>query len=353
MTIYSQHPSRGKVQILATYREPGGVRSSTVTSVADATLALPIVDALNRISACATVPVSVWETEGDGTVCLSEQTAELRDCHEEYLAASYPQEHVAALTDQTARADLLEGAHSLWYEQVKVLLYHALSDLDDAVAAVPAPVQQAIAAELESEAHGLRDALAEDPDEEPDVCVLQPENRRLCDFGSPLVAIADGFDGLSDETRDRLNRLERDATTEQIRTAATDLRLLLDADRKCANHELTFLDDFTITVDHWPYRGHYLNVDAPLPRRDPGRDEWRVEIGRWIEESGDSGEENSSARGEPILRCVQPAPPAVEEIVDLLNRSAERPEHLAAWATTPVGEMLSGTTFAVTERCEE
>src|SRR5689334_11957682 len=59
VTIYSQHPNRGKVQILATFRGPAGVVSSTITSVEDAALARPIVDALNRISACATVPVSV------------------------------------------------------------------------------------------------------------------------------------------------------------------------------------------------------------------------------------------------------------------------------------------------------
>ena len=64
MTIYSQHPSRGKVQVLATYRGLGGIVSSTVTSVEDATLAAPIVDALNRISTCATVPVSVWDDRG-------------------------------------------------------------------------------------------------------------------------------------------------------------------------------------------------------------------------------------------------------------------------------------------------
>ncbi|MGH7510946.1 MAG: hypothetical protein ACREMZ_15980 [Gemmatimonadales bacterium] len=47
MTIYSQHPQRGKVQILASYRGPSGVVSSTVTSVDSATTAAPIVDALN------------------------------------------------------------------------------------------------------------------------------------------------------------------------------------------------------------------------------------------------------------------------------------------------------------------
>jgi hypothetical protein len=71
-----------------------GPRSSTVTCVAEADLAAPIADALNRISALATVPVSFHDTRGSRV---------------DY----YPREHLASLTDQDARADLLNGAHSL------------------------------------------------------------------------------------------------------------------------------------------------------------------------------------------------------------------------------------------------
>ncbi|MER7045093.1 hypothetical protein [Streptomyces jumonjinensis] len=61
MTIYSQHATRGKTQILATYQGPDGVVSKTVTSLAEPRLAVPVVDALNRISAFATVPVSIHD----------------------------------------------------------------------------------------------------------------------------------------------------------------------------------------------------------------------------------------------------------------------------------------------------
>ncbi|MFC0548444.1 hypothetical protein [Kutzneria chonburiensis] len=84
MTIYSRHASRGKVQILATYRGPGGVVSSTVTSVDNMALAAPIVDALNRISSYATVPVSMYDERGE-------------------RLAHYPTTHLAALTDRNAR----------------------------------------------------------------------------------------------------------------------------------------------------------------------------------------------------------------------------------------------------------
>lgn len=332
MTIYSQHPNRGKVQILATYRGPVGVMSSTVASVDDAALAGPIVDALNRISACATVPVSVYDTRGD------------RFEH-------YPAEHLAALTDQSARADLLDGAHSLWYEQVKVLLHQALADLDDATAVVPAPVRTAITEELEAEAHGLRDALAEYSEgiEPPET-----EDRRDWDFGAPFVAFAGGEDGLSREDRDRLNRLERGITNKRLMTGAADLRLLLDAYTRCANNEAMLLvDDFTITDDPFGSDSDrfFLNVEAPTPNGAYGRDDWGVDISRWVPD--DPEDEDSRATGEPVLRCVRSAPPTAAEIVELLNRSGGRPEQLAAWVKTPVGEALTGTAFVVTERYDD
>ncbi|MER6764209.1 MULTISPECIES: hypothetical protein [Amycolatopsis] len=142
MTIYSQHAQRGKIQILANYRGWGGMVASTVTSVDSSKVARPIVDALNRISACATVPVSVHDE---------------RNRRVNY----YPARHLAALTDRAVRASLLEGTHSLWYEQVMWLLHGALIDLDEATAGVPAPVRMAVEAELETEERWLRAALAE------------------------------------------------------------------------------------------------------------------------------------------------------------------------------------------------
>jgi hypothetical protein len=50
---------------------------------------------------------------------------------------------------------LLTGDHSLWYEYVKILLHQALCDLDEATAALPRPVQMAIAEELQTEGQDL------------------------------------------------------------------------------------------------------------------------------------------------------------------------------------------------------
>lgn len=184
MTIYSQHANRGKVQILATYHRPAGVMSSTVTSVDEAALAGPIVDTLNRISACATVPVSVWDERGR-------------------RFKRYPTDHLAALTDRDARQRLVEGTHSLWYEQAMLLLHRALADLDIAVAAVPAPVRTAISAELEAEARGLRDELADHTDRP------EPAERRVWDFESPFVVLGESVSGLRQQDRDKLNDLEQ------------------------------------------------------------------------------------------------------------------------------------------------
>ncbi|MGQ0718844.1 MAG: hypothetical protein ACT4NP_16340 [Pseudonocardiales bacterium] len=333
MTIYSQHPNRGKVQILATYRGPVGVMSSTVTSVDDAELAEPIVDALNRISACATVPVSVWDIRDD-------------------RIDRYPREQLAALIDRSARAALLDGAHSLWYEHVKLLLHRALTDLDDAMAVVPVPVRTAISAELEAEARGLRDALAEYSE---GISPPETENRRNWDFENPFVAFEGGMDGLSDDDRDRLNRLEKGITNEELRRGVDNLRLLLDAHTRCGNDSaMLVVEEFTITDDPAPYGPdrYFLNVDAPLPNGDYGRDEWRVGICRWDIDLDDPEYEDSTATGEAVLRCVLSAPPTASKIIELLNRSGGRPEQLAAWAKTPVGEPLADTNFVVTRRYE-
>jgi hypothetical protein len=330
MTIYSQHPNRGKVQILATYRGPAGAVSSTITSVEDAALAAPIVDALNRISACATVPVSVWDRRDD-------------------RFASYPTAHLAALIDLDARADLLNGAHSLWYEQVKVLLYQALTDLDDATAALPPPVRTAVTAELEAEARGLREALTEYSE---GVDLPEDDNRRYWERDAPFVAFNGGLEGLGAEDRARLDRVERGIGGDELGTAAADLRLLLDVHERCANHQSRLLvDDFAITDD--PFEDdcdrYFLNVEAPMPNGQYGRDGWSVDICLWVPDPDD----DSRASGEPVLVCARSAPPAADEIIELLNRSGGRQEQLAAWAKTAVGEALEGTSFVVTRRFDD
>jgi hypothetical protein len=83
---------------------------------------------------------------------------------------------------------LLEGAHSLWYEQAMVLLHQALADLDIAVAVAPEPVRTAIIAELEAEARGLRDELA---DYREGVEPPEPEKRRGWDFEFQFVELGE------------------------------------------------------------------------------------------------------------------------------------------------------------------
>jgi hypothetical protein len=334
VTVYSHHPSRGKVQILATYRGPVGVMSLTITSVDDVALAAPIVDALNWISACATVPVSVYDTRDD-------------------QVEHYPAEHLTALTDRSARAGLLTGAHSLWYAHVKMILYRALINLDDAIAVVPAPVQTAIAAELEAEARGLRDALADYYD---GIAPPETEHRRLWDFEAPFVVFGGEVDGdaLSRKDRDRLDRLEWGITRERLSEGVADLRLLLDAYTRCANDEARLaVDDFTITDDpleSGTYR-FFLDVQAPMPNGAYSRDDWRIEICQWVPD--DPEDEETDAAGEPVVRCTLSTPPTIAEIVELLDRSGGRQEQLATWAKTPVGEALVGTAFVVTERYDD
>ncbi|WP_433270841.1 hypothetical protein ACQPZF_10945 [Actinosynnema sp. CS-041913] len=329
MTIYSQHPSRGKMQILATYRSPGGVVSSTVTSVDDVALAGPIVEALNRISVCATAPVSVHDTRNGGF-------------------DHYPYDHLDALGGRSARPNLLDGAHSLWYEYVKALLHDALACLDESIAPVPAPVRIAVEAEVEAEARGLRDALAEyregiEPPETVD--------RRIWDFEAPFVNYED-MNALGGNARDQMDDLEQEISDEQVREGVVDLRLLIEAYTRSFNdHARLEVDAFCITDDPYglePDR-FYLSVEASMSAYR--RDGWRVEICRWVPDDPD--DEYSGATGESVLRCVCSARPSADDIVELLNRSGGSSEQLAAWAKTPVGEALAGTAFVVTKRYED
>ncbi|AXB43596.1 hypothetical protein [Amycolatopsis albispora] len=322
MTVYSDHANRGKVQILATYQGPAGVTSATVTSVEDLALAAPIVGALNRISACATVPVSVWDDR--------------RGRFDEY-----PADHLAALTDRDARPSLLTGTHSLWYEHAMVFLHRALADLDTAAAAAPPPVRTAIGAELAAEARALRDELAEHREG-----VEPPESgeRRSWEFEAPFVVIDETVSGLGQRSRDALTELDRGLDQTEREQAVADLRLLLDAYLRCSNDEAQLLlDGFEISDD--PDDGYHLNIQAPMPGGKWERTGWNVELCRWVPD-------DDGASGEPVLHCALPDPPSVPDLVSLLNHSNGRADVLAGWAETPVGEALAGTSLAVTNRYE-
>ena len=305
--------------------------SSTVTSVEGPSVAVPIVRLLNRISACATVPVSVWDRRGD-------------------RVGRYPEEHLAALVDPSARAGLLRTTHSLWYGYAKLLLHQALAELDVVLADVPGPVRTAICAELVAEERGLREALAEYT---TGIDAPAREDRRCWDFGAPFAAFDKGVDLLDEEDRKSMNRLERGAEGEHIAKAVSDMRLVLDVSRRCTNPSMMLLDVFTLSDDPVGGDRYYLNVEAPLPNGRYDRHDWIVEIGQWDIDTDDPEHEGETARGEPVLVCSRASAPPATELVELFDRSGGRPELLAEWAVTPVGEKLAGTAFVVTKRFDE
>ncbi|CDR14934.1 hypothetical protein [Streptomyces iranensis] len=328
MTIYSQHANRGKTQILATYEGPDGVVSKTVTSLDDSHLAVPIVDALNRISAFATVPVSVHDRR-------------------EQRVHYYPRKHLSALTDAAARADLLCGAHSLWYEYVCLRLHQALADLENALVAVPDTVSRAIRSELELEEAELCAAL---DDFSGTFSGPETENARHWVFGHPFVKFDDGMDTLSDEAREQLDRREAGFTTQEREKAVADLRVLVTAHSRCTGTWAS-LDDPSREIFAEPYDsdGFYLTVQAPEPDDDDSL--WEIEIGRWEPDDPDEEYgEHSSATGSAVIGCAPPAAPDADEIAHLLKSVGEKPLLLTEWAETPVGTALAGTTIVVTER---
>ncbi|MFE5243083.1 MULTISPECIES: hypothetical protein [unclassified Streptomyces] len=327
MTIYSQHTTRGKSQILATYQGPDGVVSKTVTSLAEPHLAVPVVDALNRISAFATTPVSIHDRR-------------------ERRVGYYPRTHLASLTDPAARPNLLGGAHSLWYEYVCLRLHQALADLESAVAALPDTVSRAIRSELDEEKHGLQTGLAEFSGASTED---EPETERCWEFRHPFVKHDDGLDTLSDETREQLDRRESGFTSEEREKAVAALRVLVTAHAQGGDVGAS-LDDPSCRLFVEPYDsdGFYLTIEAP----EPGDDEtsWEIEVGRWVPDDPEEEPGNhTSATGHDMVGCALPLAPTAEEIALLLKSVDEKPLLLAEWAETPVGAVLAGTTMVVTE----
>lgn len=284
------------------------------------------VTALNRISALATVPLSVFD-------------------HRERKVNHYPQRHLAALTDREARADLLAGAHSLWYEYVCLELHRALSDLDAATEAVPPPVLTAITAELEKEVSELRNALAEFSE---GTAVPETDDRREWDFGYPFVTYDGGMEVLGTDMREQLDRAEDGVSSEERERAVSNLRVLVTAHAQCSSEQAA-LDSRPLGIFSEPYDsdGYYLSVHTP----EPGKREaatWEVEIGHWEPDDPDD-EDCSSATGNSDVRCELPAPPTADGLTRLLDEVEHQPTILAKWASAHVGAILDGTELVVTD----
>jgi hypothetical protein len=329
MTIYSQHANRGKVQILATYRSPSGLTSTTVTSVDAAETAEPVVNALNRISACATAPLSAWDRRGG-------------------KFSSHPVEHLQALPDPDQRARLRRDAHSLWYAYVTVLLHHALDDLDEAAAGLPAPVRTALAAEVRIEGEQMTAEWHRNSDNVVPADGIQ----RVWDLHSPTVLFDGGMPELADEIREQLDEAEEELSEAELRTAMEQMRLLADARHRCHSDTVRFEQSyFTISED--PYldndQRYFVEIAAPRPQRHY-RDSWSVEIQQWIPDPGFDEATGGTESAVSVLSCALPSAPPVEQITALLAKCGNEPKILSTWATTAPGETLAGTPFVVTER---
>jgi hypothetical protein len=334
MTIYSQHANRGKIQILTTYNGDAGVTSSTVTSVDDATAAAAIVDALNRISASASMPVSIRDERSEAY-------------------ARYPSGHLAAITDPSRRGDLLtgKGEHGLWYEYAMLMLQRALADLDTVVADLPAPVRAAVMAELEAEARGLRVGLHE-YEEGP----TEEETDRQWDFEDPFVLFDGGMAELSRSMRKRIDRLESNLPTRHLAQVTEDLRLLYSAYIAVESGRTSLEEEYLcITYEHEDSAldGYFLTIQAPRlghPHRDQS---WSVTIDQWVADEYDPDGEITEAHGETMLECVLAGRPTEVELARLLTLAESDPQQISAWAKTSVGDALAGTAFIVTSRNDD
>ncbi|WP_253873353.1 hypothetical protein [Promicromonospora umidemergens] len=303
-----------------------------MTSIESTELAAPVVDALNRVSAAATVPVSVYDERGE--------TNEM-----------YPIGHLAALTDVAARADLLTTTHSTWYAMATWLLHKALTDLDHALLTVPAPVRTALQAELETDAKWLRLALAEytEGDDLP-----QDDDRRVWDFGEQFVALVE--DGLADRDREMLDRNEASATPQEVTEAAHDLRVLLQARARSSEPDVE-LDLFgpVVSVDPTfaidvPDDEERLEVSVHVPVLDPRwRRGWEISLQRWVDDEFDEDGFATASHTEEVLCCELEERPELADVLQLLNQARTS---LTDWAGTAIGEVLQGTRFVVTRRAE-
>ncbi|WP_412542985.1 hypothetical protein R8Z50_11020 [Longispora sp. K20-0274] len=325
MTIYSAHPSRGKIQILATYYTPAGTVSATVSSVEDSPVAAGVTDALNRISACATVPLTMFDMRGEGV-------------------GHYPTDHLDHIVDPALRDRLLVGAHSLWFENAKILLHEALVDLDAALEGCAPPVRLAILAELEVEVRDLKAThLMFSANIEPEV-----EIQREWEHELPFVSFQGAASALTGRRRAEMDRAERKFP--DLAGAVDGLRLLYEAVR-LSKSRTARLDDCYIHLtddpDDYSAGGHFLSIEAPT---HPRRDEWHVALYRW--EPDDDDEDGNSSHSDLVVDCALDTPPTARVLANLLDLSNGDDGRLASWAATPVGQPLEGTSFLVTERAD-
>ncbi|HEV2345505.1 MAG TPA: hypothetical protein VGS97_15510 [Actinocrinis sp.] len=333
MTIYSQHANRGKVQILATYQGPGGVTSSTVTSLGSSDQVAPLVDALNRVSAFAELPMAVSDTRGQ-------------------RVRSYPSRHVEALTDRDARSGLLTGTHSLWYEYVCFELHRALADLDNALQSVPGPIRIAVNAEVDKEAELLRVAVGESDGTEP---APTEGVERLWEFDAPMVRYDGGMDVLSAEVREKLDDFEDDASDEERVVAVADLRVLAAVQAMCSDVDYLHFEAGYLTLSHDPVGPYklFLTIGAPQPG-DSGLKAWSVDVDRWVptdpnEQLEDPDDDYRSATSQSVLCCELPKRPSAESLAGFLHRLDREPQLLPRIVkTAEIGSPLEGTEFVVT-----
>jgi hypothetical protein len=173
--------------------------------------------------------------------------------------------------------------------------------------------------------------------------------QRAWDSELPFVEFEGGLPELMKSTRENLDRLEEGASAEELKRAVDALRVLYDAYHKTLNREAMLdIAALSITDDPGDSGGYYLSIGASIPKGHLARP-WDIHIGQW-ESDGPEDEEFSSAIGHPVAWCALDAHPDVTDLVRLLDLSAEGEERLTAWATTPIGHPLEGTTFVVTER---
>ncbi|MBB5153324.1 hypothetical protein [Saccharopolyspora phatthalungensis] len=132
------------------------------------------------------------------------------------------------------------------------------------------------------------------------------------------------MDDLSSETRERLNRLEHKAPGDQIKKGAADLRLLAEAHAQCSNDDAMLVThEMIISYEPFSPDPYFLDVPAAAPNILHGRDEWEIDLSQWDKDIEAPEHEGSTATGQHVLTCARSQPPAVTEIVDLLNRSSQ------------------------------